>query len=41
MGSRSVRREAMDVVESGRILLLRDVVFELTAQECELILDRR
>ena len=40
MGSRSVRTEAIDVVESGRILLLRDVGFELTAQERELILDK-
>lgn len=40
MGSRSVRTEAIDVVESGRILLLRDVGFELTARERELILDK-
>lgn len=40
MGSSSVRAEAIDVVESGRILLLRNVGFELTARERELILDK-
>lgn len=40
MVSGSVRAEAIEVVESGRILLLRDVGFELTARERELILDR-
>lgn len=40
MASRSVRAEAIDVVESGRILLLRNVGFELTARERELILDK-
>jgi len=40
MTSDSVRAEAIKVVESGRILLLRDVGFELTPRERELILDR-
>ena len=40
MTSRSVRAEAIEVVEGGRILLLRDIGFELTARERELILDK-
>lgn len=40
MTSHSVRAEAIEVVESGRILLLRNVGFELTARERELILDK-
>ncbi|MFZ1746507.1 MAG: Kdo hydroxylase family protein [Nitrospirales bacterium] len=40
IASGSVQAEAIDVVESGRILLLRDVGFELTARERALILDK-
>ncbi len=40
MVSSSVQAEAIEVVESGRILLLRDVGFELTARERALILDK-
>ena len=40
MGSGSVRAKAIEVVESGGILLLRDVGFKLTTWERDLIMDR-